>query len=376
MRRRGEIVRSVKVLWTAILLCVLFAFGVRQTSYAAADTASLDLTQTGGITVKLAYTISGGTETAVKDGELTLYQVATLYLDDGNMAYQWTNDFSGYNTWAAASGGYTTAGNEPGADEIEKYVADFSASLEAYVEEEKVSGTVQTITSSSNGTVTFENLTLGLYLVVQTEQSTGYYTINPFIVTVPYAEESQGETEEDGSSVWNWTYVVNASPKCELEPIPETESESETETETETERETETETETEAEIETEAETETETETETEAETEIETETETETKTGTETETETETKMEIETEAGMETETETEAETEAKTETEPQSESGAASGSGTETESETENLPQTGRLIWPIPLLLAGGLVLIVLGWYLTRSNRKGKDHAA
>ncbi|MCD7833128.1 MAG: hypothetical protein LUH00_03935, partial [Lachnospiraceae bacterium] len=56
----------------------------------------------------------------------------------------------------------------------------------------------------------------------------------------------------------------------------------------------------------------------------------------------------------------------KAETEPQT-------SATETETETETLPQTGQLFWPIPLLAVGGVLLIVVGRYLTMTDAKDRQ---
>ena len=35
-----------------------------------------------------------------------------------------------------------------------------------------------------------------------------------------------------------------------------------------------------------------------------------------------------------------------------------------------NLPQTGQLNWPVPLLAAGGLVMVLLGWILCNKSKK------
>lgn len=49
--------------------------------------------------------------------------------------------------------------------------------------------------------MTFRGLELGLYLIVQTEASKGYEPINPFLVSLPMAEDGK------------WNYAVDASPK-------------------------------------------------------------------------------------------------------------------------------------------------------------------
>jgi LPXTG-motif cell wall-anchored protein len=37
------------------------------------------------------------------------------------------------------------------------------------------------------------------------------------------------------------------------------------------------------------------------------------------------------------------------------------------------LPQTGQLIWPIPILIGGGLVLFMLGWFFIGRRRKNDE---
>ena len=54
---------------------------------------------------------------------------------------------------------------------------------------------------SEQGIVSFDALPLGLYLVVQTENSKGYEAINSFLVSLPMADES------------GWRYTVDATPK-------------------------------------------------------------------------------------------------------------------------------------------------------------------
>lgn len=63
----------------------------------------------------------------------------------------------------------------------------------------RAAGTTHKI--SEQGTVSFDALPLGLYLVVQTENSKGYEAINSFLVSLPMADES------------GWLYTVDATPK-------------------------------------------------------------------------------------------------------------------------------------------------------------------
>ena len=56
--------------------------------------------------------------------------------------------------------------------------------------------------------MTFSNLKLGLYLLVQTRAASGYSKISPFLVTVPYLNSGV------------YIYEVDADTKMELEKEP------------------------------------------------------------------------------------------------------------------------------------------------------------
>lgn len=169
-----------------LALIVTMTCGLGMTAYAAAESASLDFDQTGSVSL----TLEDSDGNALTDGAVTIYQVATLYLDDGNMAYSYTEAFSGCT------------------ETLDVEDTSLAATLAEYVTDNNISGTAATI--GTDGTVSFNGLELGLYLVVQTTQSTGYNTISPFLVTVPYVENDV------------WVYNVDASPKVEVYTEPAT----------------------------------------------------------------------------------------------------------------------------------------------------------
>ncbi len=181
MRRIERTVRWMVGMWlAAVLLCTtcLSAF--------AADTTDLNLGQKGSISLTLYSDEAGKTAT---DGALTLYEVAELTLDDGNMAYVKMADFAGF------------------AGELDVENTGLASELSAYVSSNGATGTTKSV--ASDGTVAFSDLTVGLYLIIQTTQSSGYYTIDPFLVTVPLAQDGV------------WIYNVDASPKVEVYAEPE-----------------------------------------------------------------------------------------------------------------------------------------------------------
>ncbi|MCD7863214.1 MAG: peptidase [Lachnospiraceae bacterium] len=160
----------------ALLAALAMVLGAGMT-VSAASAASLDFDKAASVTLTLADS-EGNT---VSGGEITLYEVASLYLDDGNMAYSLTDPF--LNCTVA----------------LDVTDTSLAAALAQYVKNNSISGTAAAV--GANGTVTFSGLKLGLYLLVQTTASDSYLTINPFVVTLPM--------ESDGV----WSYAVDVSPK-------------------------------------------------------------------------------------------------------------------------------------------------------------------
>lgn len=138
----------------------------------------IDLERTGSIKVTLR---DSETEAAVPGGELTLYRVAEVKLDDGNLSFEYTN-------------GFEDCGIELG----DLSESDLALELAAKITNEMASTTV---TVGENGVATFDNLDLGLYLIVQKTVAKDYSAINPFLVSVPMQEDDA------------YVYDVDALPK-------------------------------------------------------------------------------------------------------------------------------------------------------------------
>lgn len=160
----------------ALLAALTLLLSTALTAYAV-NGASLDFSRTGSVTL----TLKDGDGNPVSGGEITLYQVATLYLDGADMAYTPTEAFADY------------------IGELDVTDTSLAETLADYVAGESISGTALEIGTS--GTVSFGGLELGLYLVTQTAESDNYETINPFLVTVPIDSDDE------------WVYDVDASPK-------------------------------------------------------------------------------------------------------------------------------------------------------------------
>ena len=138
----------------------------------------VDLSRTGSIKVSL---YDSETSEAVGGGTLTLYRVAKVQKDNANLSFVYTN-------------GFEDCGVELG---------DLSEGELAGRLAEKIAATAEstTVEISDLGVAEFDDLEVGLYLVVQTTAAENYNVINPFLVSVPI--------QENGSYV----YDVDALPK-------------------------------------------------------------------------------------------------------------------------------------------------------------------
>ena len=142
----------------------------------------LDPDATGSIGV----TIYGEEAELVPGGTLTLYKVADVVVDNGfKFVYA-----AGFETLTAPL------------IEDSDLTADLAQQAAAAAEENGASS-VDVQVSDDNGHVTFANLPVGLYLVVETAPAPGYLPINPFLVTVPTKNYEKGTLE----------YNVDAFPK-------------------------------------------------------------------------------------------------------------------------------------------------------------------
>lgn len=145
-----------------------------------------DTSRKGSIMVTMTYK-----EKAVPGGTLTLYHVGNVKEDDGNYSFVLTDEFAGSGVL------------------LENIQSDqLAKDLAGYASDRKIKGTTKQI--GNDGSVTFSDLELGLYLLVQTEAASGYSKAGPFLVTVPMQEEGV------------YCYEVDASPKVEPKPSPTT----------------------------------------------------------------------------------------------------------------------------------------------------------
>ncbi|MCC8127772.1 MAG: hypothetical protein LIO92_10315 [Clostridiales bacterium] len=162
------------------LLMAVFLLGTAGSAAYAAEVP--DLSQEGSITL----TMTCETKT-VAGGEMTLYQVGDILEDHGNYSFVLSEEF-------ASSGIPLTDVSS----------SDTAAALSDYAAAQNLGGTTQPI--RNDGTVTFESLKPGLYLLVQHQAASGYYAASPFLISVPLYDEAEDVYE----------YAVTATPKVEI----------------------------------------------------------------------------------------------------------------------------------------------------------------
>lgn len=174
---RGGSVSPIKALAAAVLaaLCLLTVLLPAQ-----AEGEWIDLSRTGSISV----TMKNKSGKAVAGGELTIYQVAAVTENDGNLSYTYTNGFEA----CGIDLGDLTASTLPGKLQ-EKLSANAAKTA---------------VTVDKDGVARFSDLPLGLYLVVQTKAATGYNKVSSFLVSVPLTENGA------------YIYDVDATPKVQV----------------------------------------------------------------------------------------------------------------------------------------------------------------
>ena len=126
-----------------------------------------DYTKTGSVAVDIV-TAKGNT---VAGGELTLYRAAGAVYKDGDNVFEFTEEFKDCGL------------SLNGIEEEESGAPSLAIKLAAYAEEKGLKGTAANV--DGKGHTDFTDLPLGLYLIVQSEANEDYVPISPFLVTVP-----------------------------------------------------------------------------------------------------------------------------------------------------------------------------------------------
>lgn len=159
----------------ALVLCLMLPI----TAYAR-EVASLE--RKGTIHIKLQ---SNPSKTAVVGAELSLFKVGEVYVDDG-FHFRYTEAFSALRQDI-----------NTGLEDPVKYMEQVTE----YVYEKRLQPRIS-LKTDKNGEVSFTDLELGLYYVVQFKRVNGFTKIKPFLITVP--QKNADET---------LTYEIDAMPK-------------------------------------------------------------------------------------------------------------------------------------------------------------------
>lgn len=150
---------------------------------------SLDLSQRGSITLELS-----DNGNPVPGGKFCLYRVGDPVIQENNLCFVLCNDF-----------------RESAVSLDDLRLSGVADGLLAYVEKHP-DLVRRSETADANGCVTFSDVSVGLYLVLQTPAVAEYpyENISAFVVTVPM-------TSEDGA---RFVFDVTANPKLVLKPQP------------------------------------------------------------------------------------------------------------------------------------------------------------
>ncbi len=147
----------------------------------------LDMGDTGEITVNMQIETDGTVKT-LSGGTMAIYKVAEVYgvggttdSEKGGYFFRLTGEFTGCTE--VELDGKT-------GDDLDTKWADYAEILADYaIQNSIVPDDTENI--GADGTAAFKNLSAGLYLLVQTEPSEGYSSVNPFLVSMPYYEDGQ-----------------------------------------------------------------------------------------------------------------------------------------------------------------------------------------
>ena len=160
---------------------LVFIMGLVVFNPVLADTSDniVDFSKKGSISITLSDEVG---DIKVSGADITIYKVADAYSKDSNLAFDYHDSLKDYE--ADLEDGNIT-------DEMLEVITKNDMS--------NFGGTTNEL-----GLVVFNDLDLGLYLVVQTNQVEGYSKIEPFLVFIPDVIDNK------------WVYDIDAEPKVDI----------------------------------------------------------------------------------------------------------------------------------------------------------------
>ena len=153
--------------------------------------AMAEETGTGSITLTLEYKDEKDVLHPMKDGEVSLYTVASVKKEGGGLRYDLRGGVFADVDNAAVQAIPNMTQEEMNGETMKHTLADILATNHLTAREHQTA-------SISNGTVSFSGLDSGLYLVVNSAQSSDKLTFIPFLMSLP---------DDEGH------YALTASPK-------------------------------------------------------------------------------------------------------------------------------------------------------------------
>lgn len=164
-------------------LLIMFALfiGFNNIVNAQESNYTIDFSRKGSIEITLHEETR---DSYVEGAEITIYHIADIYNKNNNLAHKFTEQFSGCEVSLEDI-------NKDGLHkELEKCITEETTGISDFTDE--------------NGKVVFDDLSLGLYLVKQTNKVEGYSVIDTFIANIPVVIDN------------SWTYDIVAEPKTEI----------------------------------------------------------------------------------------------------------------------------------------------------------------
>ncbi len=170
-----RVMKKVLCYLLAIVLCAMVSekayAGEIKTEYSADLPCSINLVM-----------LDPATGESVPGGTLKLYRVGNPYLQNGNIYFALTDEFSGSGLSLADTN-----------DSV------LPAALLQYAENNSLSSEIAEV--STDGSVSFTDLDAGLYLIAADEAPKGYCEVTPFLIDLPHGTET------------GWDYDPFAEPK-------------------------------------------------------------------------------------------------------------------------------------------------------------------
>lgn len=159
-----------------IFIVIVFFIGVFPV---LADDNTVDFSRKGSISITLSDNIDN---TTVEGAMITIYKVADAVDEDNNLKFSYDDKLNDCK------------------DDLDK--GNITNNVLTCV----VNSNVVSYNGITNkyGTIKFNNLDLGLYLVIQTNEVEGYSKISPFLIMIPKTIDN------------SWNYDIEASPKIDI----------------------------------------------------------------------------------------------------------------------------------------------------------------